>query len=200
MSSNAKSIFDKNVNSLNNMGALYDFLKTNAKNIDNSMILRSQFVLIVSAFDTYVHTFLVDTIVEKFFSKECTICDVNVSLTVMHKINCEVEDYLRKQMLMNELNEIFSKDSFQAPKSIEYAYSILGYKKIWQALGDKLGKRGQDVKDTLALLVKRRNKIAHESDINKVTGEYEEIEIETIVECKNFLCELVQALDNLYNK
>lgn len=198
MSSSAKKQFDKNISVLNDVYAVHEFLQINAKNIDSSMILRSQFVLIVSAFDTYVHSFLTDIIIDRFFSAQDIVCDVSVSLNIVHRINCQENEYDKKQILMNALNEIFSKDSFQAPKSVEYAYGVLGYKKIWQAIGTKLSKSGQDIKDELALLVKRRNMIAHESDIDKITGEYKAIEVETVSRCKLFFCDLVEALDELY--
>ena len=82
-------------------------------------------------------------------------------------------------------------------KSIVYAYSILGIDHIWSKIGNELGRRAEDVKNTLALIVKRRNKIAHESDWNKITREYEEIDLGMVLDCKEFVQQIVKVLDIL---
>ena len=54
--SNAKDDFNNNIRSINNSILIYKYLNNNAKNLDSTILLRSQFMLIVSAFDTYVHS------------------------------------------------------------------------------------------------------------------------------------------------
>lgn len=73
---------------------------------------------------------------------------------------------MQKQMLSNYSNEKFGKDSFQSPRSIEFAFSIFKIDYIWSRIGSKLDRNADDIKNTLALIVKRRNKIAYESDWN----------------------------------
>ena len=52
----AKKEFKENICSINNSIQVYKYLKNNAKNMDSTILLRSQFMLIVSAFGTYVHS------------------------------------------------------------------------------------------------------------------------------------------------
>lgn len=47
--------FQENISAAGNLEPLYTYLKKNAENVDASYLLRSEYVLIVSALDTYVH-------------------------------------------------------------------------------------------------------------------------------------------------
>ena len=106
---------------------------------------------------------------------------------------------MQRELLENYLVKKLSKDSFQSPKSIEYAYSILKIDHIWSKLSEQMGMRSEDIRNKLALIVDRRNKIAHESDWNKITRKYEDIELETVLECQDFIENMVEALDKLAN-
>ena len=194
--SNAKDNFDSNIRSIYNSVSIYQYLENNAKNLDSTILLRSQFVLIVSALDTYVHSAVINKIIEVYFSQSNIELNVEVPLSLMHRMK-NVNETMQKEMLSNYLNEKFSKDSFQSPKSIVYAYSILGIDHIWSRLSSELGKSAEDIKNTLALIVKRRNKIAHESDWNKITGEYEEIDLGMVLNCKEFVQQIVNVFDTL---
>ena len=122
--SNAKDDFDSNIRSIYNSVSIYQYLENNAKNLDSTILLRSQFVLIVSALDTYVHSAVINKIIEAYFSQSIIELNVEVPLSLMHRMK-NVNENMQKEMLSNYLNEKFSKDSFQSPKSIVYAYSIL---------------------------------------------------------------------------
>ena len=54
-----------------------------------------------------------------------------------------------------------------------------------------------DITRTLGLIVNRRNMIAHESDRNRVTGELQEIDLDTVIQCKNFIVTLVNRFETL---
>ena len=57
--------------------------------------------------------------------------------------------------------------------------------------------RAEDIKNKLSLIVNRRNKIAHESDWNKIIRKYEEINLEIVLECQLFIENMVKALDEI---
>lgn len=104
---------------------------------------------------------------------------------------------MQKELLENYLAKKLSKDSFQSPKSIEYAYSLLQIDHLWSKLSVKLNMRAEDIKNKLSLIVNRRNKIAHESDWNKIIRKYEEINLEIVLECQLFIENMVKALDEI---
>lgn len=54
-----------------------------------------------------------------------------------------------------------------------------------------------DITKTLGLIVNRRNLIAHESDLNRATGELQPINLEEVVRCKKFIIKLVNQFENL---
>ena len=52
-------------------------------------------------------------------------------------------------------------------------------------------------KKEVGLIVNRRNLIAHESDRNRVTGELQAIDLDTVIQCKNFGVKLVNQFETL---
>ena len=195
--SNAKDDFNNNIRSINNSILIYKYLNNNAKNLDSTILLRSQFMLIVSAFDTYVHSAIINKIIEVYFSQNSMIeLNVEVPLTLVYRMK-NSDEIMQKDLLENYLIDKLSKDSFQSPKSIEYAYSILKIDHLWSKLSAISHKSADDIKNTLALIVKRRNKIAHESYWNKITRKYEEIDLDMVLDCQQFIQETVNGLDEL---
>lgn len=194
---NAKYDFENNICSINNSVLIYKYLKSNAKNLDSTILLRSQFMLIVSAFDTYVHLVIINKIIEKYFSENSTIdININIPLSLVYRMKNSSID-MQMELLENYLAKKLSKDSFQSPKSVEYAYSLLQIDHLWSKLSVKLNMRAEDIKNKLSLIVNRRNKIAHESDWNKITRKYEEINLEIVLECQQFIENMVKALDEI---
>ena len=137
--------------------------------------------------------------IQVYFSQDSDIfVDMDISLSRAYKMKNSDEN-MQRELLENYLVKKLSKDSFQSPKSIEYAYSILKIDHIWSKLSEQMGMRSEDIRNKLALIVDRRNKIAHESDWNKITRKYEDIELETVLECQDFIENMVEALDKLAN-
>lgn len=55
---------------------------------------------------------------------------------------------------------------FQDPAKVADAIRLVSRKKLWEEVGTLLGKNDADVKSRLKLIVDRRNKIAHEADMD----------------------------------
>lgn len=68
--------------------------------------------------------------------------------------------------LEDEIREKFSYESFQQPDKIADAIRYISDKKLWKEVGTIMGKPAEDIKNELSSIVDRRNKIAHEADIN----------------------------------
>ena len=60
-----------------------------------------------------------------------------------------------------------------------------------------MGMSCDDITNTLGLIVNRRNMIAHESDRNRVTGELQQIDLATVINCKRFIVMLVKQFETL---
>lgn len=72
--------------------------------------------------------------------------------------------------LEDEVRERLSYQSFQQPDKIADAIRFISDKKLWDEVSAKLGKPAKDVKQQLGAIVDRRNKIAHEADIDPTFG------------------------------
>lgn len=194
---NIMNNYEKNILSINNSILIYQYLQAQAKNMDATILLRSQYVLIISAFDTYIHSLVINKVVENYFSEQEEFdIQIDIPLSLAFEMKGATIT-LQKEKLYNFLKKKLSKDSFQSPKSIEYALSIIGVGKIWSKLSDKTGIKAEDIKNTLSIIVNRRNKIAHESDWNSVTGAYEDIGVEDVLYCRDFITKLVNSINDI---
>lgn len=72
--------------------------------------------------------------------------------------------------LEDEVRERLSYHSFQQPDKIADAIRVISDKKLWDEVATKLGKPTKDIKQQLGAVVDRRNKIAHEADIDPTFG------------------------------
>lgn len=72
--------------------------------------------------------------------------------------------------LENEVRERLSYQSFQQPEKIADAIRFISDKKLWEEVAVKLNKPAKDVKQQIQAIVDRRNKIAHEADIDPTLG------------------------------
>lgn len=197
--SKAKKQFEDSITSLRNIDAIYGYISSNAPALDSSSLLRAEFVMIISAFDTYVHELVIEKIVDMFFDKMLSK-DVDVLLPI-HTVQCIINEsntLEQRQLLVSELRRIMSSNSFQSPKSIEYALSLLGLKKVWSLLSRSqvFSMSGKDIRNTLSLIVNRRNKIAHESDFDPQTKTYLHIDRQVVNDCAEFINMLVNEIDN----
>lgn len=64
------------------------------------------------------------------------------------------------------VRERHSWQSFQDPDKIAEAIRLISAVKLWEVVGEELGLSPQDAKTQLKLTVDRRNKIAHEADMD----------------------------------
>lgn len=82
-----------------------------------------------------------------------------ISDSVLSKLN-------NTSWLENEIRERLGYQSFQQPDKIADAVRFISDKKLWDEVASRLSKPAKDVKQQLGAIVDRRNKIAHEADID----------------------------------
>lgn len=157
--------FRDNITRVKALGGLHEalcHLMTAA--VDCSDILRAQFVMTVSALDHYVH--------------ELTRLGM---LQVYEGVRPQTDAFLRFQISMeaaigltggggssfeSEVRERHSYLTFQNPDRIADAVRLFSSIDLWPQVSARLGLPVADVKDRLRLIVDRRNKIAHEADLD----------------------------------
>lgn len=192
-------INEKNVRELH---ALHYFLVEKLPAVDLSDILRAEYVLIVSAFDAYVHDIVRQGMLDIFKGIDSANDKYNsymVPMSFYQQLSSCATEAERIDLFEGLLKKQMSKDSYQAPRSIDYALQLIDIHAVWTSLAPIMGyANGQDVNNQLALIVKRRNIIAHESDIMTLTGtEKNDIsrgDVETVID---FVTQLVRGIETL---
>lgn len=146
------------------LGGLHDALSSLMTSaVDSSDLLRAQLVLGVSALDYYVHEITVRGMIEIFdgtrsptpaFLKYRVAMDLVLSGT----IGCTCFEA--------DIRERHSYMSFQQPDKIADAIRLFSSIRLWEQVALQLSMPEQEVKARLKLIVDRRNKIAHEADVD----------------------------------
>ena len=198
--SREKELFDKNIEAISNIGAIYQYMQKQVTAFDITELLRAEFVLIVSALDFYVHEVVRNGLVRKFKSGSCgTNNSINIPLSTVRILLDTKTAEEQTSILDKQIGAIICRDSYQAPRAIERAFNLIDIEKIWTKIGKFIGKPGSEVRSTLTLIIDRRNKIAHEADIDptKGIGEKTSIDATTVSECMEFVTTFVKNLDKL---
>ena len=134
--------------------------------VDLSDLLRAEMVLIVSALDHFVHELTRLGMLEIWRgTRKATPAyrNFSVSLGVAAALAgaSTVDAHLE-----SEIRTRHSFQSFQKPDKIAEAIRLFSSVELWNEIGDFLGEDPKDLNIQLGLIVERRNKIAHEADID----------------------------------
>lgn len=132
--------------------------------VDPSDLLRAQIVLTVSALDYFIHELTVRGMLQVFNSTRAPTAAFNrqkvsgsllIGASAGSAIHFE-EDVRQRHSLL----------TFQQPDKIADAIRLFSDKPLWQEVATRFSKPENAIKTNLRLIVERRNKIAHEADID----------------------------------
>lgn len=157
--------FRTSIARVRHLGGIYNAmcaLTTSA--LDQSDILRAQVVLAVAALDYYVHEVTVLGMVEVFEGKR-TAPDSFPKFKVAVGV-IPLDAGRHSAWFSNEVRERHSFLSFQQPEKIADAIRLFSPIRLWTCVSASLDLPESSVKAQLKLIVERRNKIAHEADID----------------------------------
>jgi len=187
--------FRQSLSYLASLGNIYRYLSSVASTavVSSSLdeILCAELALAVSCLDAYIHDLVRQGIAEIYSDSRPTTKkftdDVYVSLysvkasfqdfknlissssdldSANSNINSMLSSITQQRWLEGEISKMYERDSFQSSGKVENAIKIISDVKIWQELAVKMGGRAEDIKKELDLIVKRRNEIVHEADID----------------------------------
>jgi len=162
-------------------------------------VLRAEFVLAVSALDCYVHDVVrigMTRALALSSGEPNAYLNFGVSIQFAKRLLRASSARDRVSLLDQEVRRLHGFRTFQNAESISQALSLLGIRGIWDNVGLSLGMPSRDVKTTLDLIVDRRNKIAHEGDIDPSLGigsKYP-IDLPTVRQSVSFLESLVKSI------
>ena len=149
------------VKQLVSMAAILDVQTTAA--IDVRDIYRAAFVLGVSALDHYVHEKTLAGMIEISTGARPSTPHFGRFRIGLDALGPQL-DNPPDAWLEQEVRRVHSALTFQRADAIADALRIVHQEPLWPALAPRLSLNAKDAKDTLDLIVERRNKIAHEAD------------------------------------
>ncbi|HLE17609.1 MAG TPA: HEPN domain-containing protein [Syntrophales bacterium] len=158
--------FRSNIERVRAVGGLYEgisHLTTSA--IDATDLLRAQIVLAVSALDHYIHEVTRLGMIEVFNGVRT---QTNAFRRFQVTIDAAMAGLANPGFFWfeNEVREKHSYLAFQHPDKIADAIRLFSSCELWPAVASRLGMTVPEVKAHLILIVDRRNKIAHEADLD----------------------------------
>lgn len=166
--------FSRNKTHVEEYGRLYSLINTSFPTLatQGEELLRAQIVMAVSALDSYLHDIVRIGLIQ-VFSGTRAISSASSSYEIpfsdMRNVISATTTADQLSIMEGAIIRINSKDSYQSPKSIEYAMSLLGVSSIWSNVAPSFGMTADDVKTELGNIVRRRNQIAHESDLDPIS-------------------------------
>lgn len=194
--------FRNNVISVRQLDKIYLLIKEKLPLLeeDLSEILRAEIVLIVSALDCYIHDLVREGIVATYDGSVPStkqIDDFPIPLLFLKSIDNSTNLTDKLSFLENAIRSVNSSNSYQSPKSIEKALGIINLKKIWSSLSPLMGLSAEDIQRRLSLIIFRRNKIAHESDFDYLTGiknSITHVDTLSVVDFIERFCESIESI------
>jgi hypothetical protein len=101
--------------------------------------------------------------------------------------------------LENEIRENLSYKSFQEPDRIADAIRLISDAKLWDQVAIEMNKPAKEIKEELKQIVERRNKIAHEADIDPTLniGERWPIDSFTVKNAVDFIENVVKNIHKI---
>lgn len=129
--------------------------------VDLSDILRAEIVLAVSAFDFFVHDLTRVGMLECHNGLRPKTDAYNRFQLPMH-----VATSLSLSALESEIRTRHSYLSFQQPDKVAEAVRLFSDIELWNEVAAECGMAPKVIKQAFSLIIDRRNKIAHEADLD----------------------------------
>lgn len=159
--------FRSNIQRVRNLHTLYVYFSTATTAVlDLSDILRAQIVMTVSAPDHYIHELTRLGMIEIFELRRPTT-------RAFHRFQVSLEGAINGMQnpassgwIEEEIHTKHGYASFQQADKIADAIRLISSVELWNEVSRRLGIPAVDIKSHLSLIVERRNKIAHEADVD----------------------------------
>jgi len=157
--------FRTSMDRVRHLGGLHEAMSSlTTSAVDASDLLRAQLVLGVSALDYYIHEVTVLGMVAVFEGRRPPTPAFLKYRVAMDSVLSGTSSACG--WFESDIRERHSYLSFQQPDKIADAIRLFSDVKLWENVALQLAIPEQDVKARLKLIVDRRNKIAHEADID----------------------------------
>jgi len=197
----AIDLFRISITRVRDLIAVHNSLKAQASSVlDLSDMLRAALVLAVSALDYYIHEVVRIGMLEihrgqrleppAFSGFQISLGNARAGINAGQNIDSWLEDEIRQR---------HSYKSFQQPNAIADAVRLICDKKLWEEVSINMGSPAKDIKQQLSRIVDRRNKIAHEADIDPAysIGDRWPIDELLVNEAVDFIEQVVESIHKI---
>ena len=159
--------FRENIERVRAIGGLYEALdQLTTPVLDASDLLRTQIVMAVSSLDHYIHEIVRFGMLEIYEGKRPPTDAFRRFQVTMGAAMTGLAGSSTSTWFETEIREKHGYLAFQHPDKIADAMRLFSSCELWPSVASQLGLTVQDVKTRLQLIVERRNKIAHEADLD----------------------------------
>lgn len=134
--------------------------------IDVSDMWRAQIVLGVSALDYLIHEMARIGMIEIAKGIRPTTDAFSKFQLPLNAVEHALNGQSHESWLGDTVREKHSWISFQHPDKIADAIRLISPIKLWEEVGSELNLTAKDIKLRIEMIVDRRNKIAHEADMD----------------------------------
>jgi hypothetical protein len=192
--------FEANLESVKQLGVIYlAFVEKVTEAICLDELLRAELVLAVGSLDCYVHDLVRIGMGAAFKAGQGepnAYLNFGVSLDFVKKLLSLTSESDRLTLFEQEIKRLHGFRTFQTADNISQALSFIGIRAIWDKVGNVLGMNSVDVRTQLNLIVDRRNRIAHESDVDPSLGVGNKypIDFPLVAEAVGFLDTIAHAI------
>lgn len=189
--------FNSNIEQARNLGSLFTKLQSIVTPVlDLSDLLRAEIVFSVSSFDFYIHQLVNQGMLEEYSGTRVITNSFNsFSIPINRVLEMKAGS---TTWLEDEIRLRHSFKSFQSSKNVNDALKLIIDINIWESIGDRLGINKETIKQTLDLIIDRRNKIAHEADMDpSFPGKRWVITSSLANDSVDFLVSIANAIDAL---
>lgn len=159
--------FIDNIQRVWHLHGLHQAFQTSVTNaVDLSDILRAELVMAVSALDSYVHELTKLGMLECYSGNRTKTEAFNRFQIPLSLASTLMNSTVAIVAFEAEIRVRHSHLSFQHPDRIADAIRLFSPVSLWDEVAVAMGISARDLKNTLGLIVDRRNKIAHEADVD----------------------------------
>jgi len=158
----ALDAFDESLRRVRDLHALHHSLTRRLTSaVDLSDILRAEIVLSVSAFDFFIHE------LTRLGMLECHD-DTRPKTDAFKRFPVPIDSALglTTQVFDTEIRTKHGYLSFQHPDKVAEAIRLISGVELWNVVAHEFGMPAKELKADLTLVIDRRNKIAHEADLD----------------------------------
>jgi hypothetical protein len=165
---------------------------------DISDILRAEIVMVVSALDHYVHEATRLGMIQAYEGKRpLTAAFLKYEISIESMLQT-ARGALGSTLLDEEVRARHTFFAFQQPDRIADAIRLYSTIELWPRVAAQLGDTVENIKLRLRLLIQRRNKIAHEADLDpSFPGSRWPIDTGMVANSVDFVSRLCEAIHSV---